>query len=79
MTDTSETSTDQFFLRGNYAPVPDELTEFDLPVEGAIPPELDGWYLRNGPNPRQATAHWFAGFNSFCRGFVSSVSSRSDS
>jgi carotenoid cleavage dioxygenase len=61
MTDTSETSTDQFFLRGNYAPVPDELTEFDLPVEGAIPPELDGWYLRNGPNPRQATAHWFAG------------------
>lgn len=61
MTDTSETSTDQFFLRGNYAPVPDELTEFDLPVEGAIPTELDGWYLRNGPNPRQASAHWFVG------------------
>ena len=39
----------------------DELTEFDLPVEGAIPAELDGWYLRNGPNPRQATAHWFTG------------------
>ncbi|HYZ68330.1 MAG TPA: carotenoid oxygenase family protein, partial [Mycobacterium sp.] len=37
------------------------LTEFDLPVEGAIPAELDGWYLRNGPNPRQATAHWFTG------------------
>ena len=36
-------------------PVADELTEFDLPVEGAIPAELDGWYLRNGPNPRQAT------------------------
>ncbi len=66
MTDTtSDTSalfgTGQFFQRGNYAPVTDELTEFDLPVEGAIPPELDGWYLRNGPNPRQATAHWFAG------------------
>ncbi|MGE2690132.1 carotenoid oxygenase family protein [Mycolicibacterium pulveris] len=61
MTDTSETSTDQFFLRGNYAPVPDELTEFDLPVAGAIPTELDGWYLRNGPNPRQASAHWFVG------------------
>jgi len=30
-------------------------------VEGAIPPELDGWYLRNGPNPRQATGHWFTG------------------
>jgi len=52
---------DDFFQRGNYAPVADELTEFDLPVEGAIPPELDGWYLRNGPNPRQATGHWFTG------------------
>jgi carotenoid cleavage dioxygenase len=62
---TSETSalfgTGKFFQRGNYAPVTDELTEFDLPVEGAIPAELDGWYLRNGPNPRQATGHWFTG------------------
>ena len=54
-------STGQFFELGNYAPVPDELTEFDLPVEGAIPPEIDGWYLRNGPNPRKPVAHWFAG------------------
>ncbi|MDT5323638.1 MAG: hypothetical protein QOF25_790 [Mycobacterium sp.] len=53
--------TGEFFQVGNYAPVADELTEHDLPVEGAIPPELDGWYLRNGPNPRQATAHWFTG------------------
>lgn len=53
--------TGQFFEAGNYAPVADELTEFDLPVQGAIPAELDGWYLRNGPNPRQATAHWFTG------------------
>src|SRR4051794_5452823 len=53
--------TGQFHLEGNYAPVADELTESDLPVQGAIPPELDGWYLRNGPNPRQATGHWFAG------------------
>lgn len=62
---TSETSalfgTGDFFERDNYAPVADELTEFDLAVEGAIPAELDGWYLRNGPNPRQATSHWFAG------------------
>ncbi|HEY7051772.1 MAG TPA: carotenoid oxygenase family protein [Mycobacterium sp.] len=49
------------FFRRDYAPVADELTAFDLPVEGAIPPELDGWYLRNGPNPRQATQHWFTG------------------
>ncbi len=61
----SETSalfgTGEFFKRDNYAPVADELTHFDLPVEGAIPAELNGWYLRNGPNPRQATAHWFTG------------------
>jgi carotenoid cleavage dioxygenase-like enzyme len=66
MTDTNVepaglAGTGQFFQTGNYAPVNDELTAFDLPVEGAIPPELDGWYLRNGPNPRQATAHWFTG------------------
>lgn len=51
----------QFFRTGNYAPVADELTEFDLQVDGSIPADLDGWYLRNGPNPRQATAHWFTG------------------
>ncbi len=63
MTETTSTlfGTDEFFQRDNYAPVTDELTEFDLPVEGTIPPELNGWYLRNGPNPRQATAHWFTG------------------
>lgn len=46
---------------GNHLPVADELTEYALPVEGAIPPELDGWYLRNGPDPREATGHWFTG------------------
>ena len=66
MTDTAADSanlpdTGQFYQRGNYAPVPDELTEYDLPVKGAIPAELDGWYLRNGPNPRQPTGHWFLG------------------
>jgi carotenoid cleavage dioxygenase len=63
MTATSSTlfGTGEYFQKDNYAPVADELTEFDLPVEGAIPAELDGWYLRNGPNPRQATAHWFTG------------------
>ena len=66
MTDLSERDEQSvdvpFFRTGNYAPVDDELTEFDLPVvEGAIPAELDGWYLRNGPNPRQENAHWFTG------------------
>jgi carotenoid cleavage dioxygenase-like enzyme len=49
------------FLKGNYAPVADELTELDLPVQGSIPEELNGWYLRNGPNPRQPKGHWFIG------------------
>lgn len=49
------------FRTGNYAPVHDELTEFDLPVEGRIPAELNGWYLRNGPNPRAGEAHWCVG------------------
>ncbi|MGV4930198.1 carotenoid oxygenase family protein [Streptomyces sp. BHT-5-2] len=49
-------------LAGNFAPVTDELTAHDLPVTGTIPPELSGWYLRNGPNPHAAaSAHWFFG------------------
>ena len=49
------------FRTGNYAPVHDELTAFDLPVQGSIPAELNGWYLRNGPNPRAGAAHWCVG------------------
>jgi carotenoid cleavage dioxygenase-like enzyme len=49
------------FRTGNYAPVHDELTAFDLPVEGRIPAELNGWYLRNGPNPRAGEGHWCVG------------------
>jgi carotenoid cleavage dioxygenase-like enzyme len=60
MTEAAQTVV-PFFRRGNYAPVVDELTAFDLPVEGAIPSELNGWYLRNGPNPRRSTQHWFTG------------------
>lgn len=43
-------------------PVREEVTAFDLPVTGAIPTELYGRYLRNGPNPRGADpGHWFSG------------------
>ncbi|MDT5342072.1 MAG: hypothetical protein QOE52_1256, partial [Mycobacterium sp.] len=49
------------FRTGNYAPVHDELTDFDLQVEGSIPAELNGWYLRNGPNPRSGAGHWCVG------------------
>ncbi|WP_251093825.1 carotenoid oxygenase family protein [Streptomyces sp. Caat 7-52] len=49
-------------LLGNYAPVAEELTAHHLPVTGTIPPELSGWYLRNGPNPADAASgHWFFG------------------
>jgi carotenoid cleavage dioxygenase len=49
------------FRAGNYAPVHDEVTAFDLPVHGSIPAELNGWYLRNGPNPRAGAGHWCVG------------------
>ncbi|MGL4462451.1 MAG: carotenoid oxygenase family protein, partial [Planctomycetia bacterium] len=45
---------DQFpdpMLRGPFAPVFDELDVADLKVEGSIPRQLRGLYLRNGPNP----------------------------
>jgi carotenoid cleavage dioxygenase len=51
-----------FHLRGNYAPVPQEVTAERLPVKGAIPRALSGLYLRNGPNPKRgSSAHWFVG------------------
>lgn len=51
-----------FHLRGNYAPVPDEIEAFELAVEGALPPELNGFLLRNGPNPKTGSSpHWFFG------------------
>ncbi|HWE65277.1 MAG TPA: carotenoid oxygenase family protein [Acidimicrobiales bacterium] len=53
------------YLEGNFAPVHTEVTATDLTVTGSIPPELDGRYLRNGPNPAAApepsTYHWFLG------------------
>jgi carotenoid cleavage dioxygenase-like enzyme len=51
-----------FHLTGNYAPVPDEVTLHDLEVRGELPPELNGTYVRNGPNPRHGpTPIWFLG------------------
>jgi carotenoid cleavage dioxygenase len=55
------------YLQGNFAPVWEERTEtHDLEVTGAIPPELDGRLLRNGPNPPKLPMndedyHWFSG------------------
>ena len=52
------------YLEGAYAPVTEEVTATDLPVEGTLPEALDGRYLRNGPNPIAADPsnyHWFTG------------------
>ena len=49
-------------LRGNYAPVHNEIDAVHLAVNGRIPDELDGWYVRNGANPASGSSpHWFAG------------------
>ena len=52
------------YLSGNFAPVPEELTALDLEVTGEIPRELSGRLLRIGPNPIDPdpkTHHWFLG------------------
>jgi carotenoid cleavage dioxygenase-like enzyme len=52
------------YLEGAFAPVAEEITAFDLPVTGALPAELHGRYLRNGPNPLgldDPVQHWFLG------------------
>ncbi|MHB8284392.1 MAG: 8'-apo-carotenoid 13,14-cleaving dioxygenase [Caulobacteraceae bacterium] len=52
------------FLSGVHRPMEAELTLEDLPVTGVIPAELDGRYLRIGPNPidpNPASYHWFMG------------------
>jgi carotenoid cleavage dioxygenase len=53
-----------WFLSGNFAPVPFETTSRRLPVEGRLPDELRGTLLRIGPNPLDADPsryHWFLG------------------
>ncbi len=39
------------YLEANYAPVYDEITATDLKVIGKLPDELNGRYLRAGPDP----------------------------
>lgn len=54
------------YLDGLMAPVAEEVTVTDLAVQGQLPPELDGRFLRIGPDPVQPPAdpanhHWFVG------------------
>ncbi|MGI8492562.1 MAG: carotenoid oxygenase family protein, partial [Acidimicrobiales bacterium] len=50
-----------FHREGNYRPIGEEVTAFDLPVTGELPTSLCGSFLRNGSNPITASAHWFFG------------------
>lgn len=53
------------YLSGIHTPMTTEATITDLAVRGSIPKELNGTYVRNGPNPLKppnpATHHWFMG------------------
>lgn len=53
------------YLTGVHRPMAQEVTLEDLTVTGTIPAELNGRYLRNGPNPAlppdPASYHWFTG------------------
>ncbi|MFJ9029131.1 carotenoid oxygenase family protein [Streptomyces sp. NPDC102274] len=64
-TPTPSATASRPFLEGPFAPVTDELTAFDLPVTGRIPRELNGRYLRNGPNvlglEDPMAHHWMLG------------------
>ena len=51
-----------YWMQGGFAPVHEEVEAFDLEVTGALPPELEGLYVRNGSNPASgASPHWFLG------------------
>lgn len=52
------------YLQGIYAPVEHEHDGVELAVEGELPAELHGMFVRNGPNPRfpvEGRYHWFDG------------------
>lgn len=52
------------YLKGNFGPTLEEVTVDSLKVIGSIPRELEGMYVRNGPNPLIKPVgpyHWFEG------------------
>jgi carotenoid cleavage dioxygenase len=52
----------KFWQEGNFRPVSEEVTVTDLKVEGAIPPQLSGLYVRNGTNSSTGPSeHFFGG------------------
>lgn len=63
--DRMKSDTGNPFLEGIHTPMTEERTVTDLAVSGTIPVELDGRYIRIGPNPateqNPAAYHWFTG------------------
>ena len=52
----------KFWQQGNFRPVSEEVTETNLKIEGNIPPELSGLYVRNGTNSSNGISdHFFGG------------------
>ena len=61
---TFSVSNENPFTQGVFRPLTAERTVFDLPVEGSVPPELSGVYMRQSFNPTPITAgptHLFLG------------------
>lgn len=64
-----------FFQRGNYLPVREE-TQYKAVkiVQGKIPTDINGTFIKNGPNPliddaETLRSHWFSGdgmLHAFC-------------
>jgi len=51
-----------WWMQGVYAPVHEQVESHELSVRGSLPPELSGWFLRNGSNPVNGNSeHWFLG------------------
>ncbi len=69
MTDSTPPSWDEVtrrepYLQGNFAPISADRTATDLAVEGELPDDLVGVYVRNGANPAfppLGRYHWFDG------------------
>jgi carotenoid cleavage dioxygenase-like enzyme len=62
---TTTATASSLYFSGNFAPIEDEVTAFDLEVVGHVPEALNGRFLRMGPNPigvtDPTTHHWFSG------------------
>ena len=61
----ADTPSSNFFLDGNFSPVAEERDADNMEVIGTIPEDLQGHFLRVGPNPvhvfSEAAYHTFDG------------------